>query len=198
MRRIIIFAIVMSCLSIFTVVAFAETAKKTPKNPEKQIHQQAKKRSPLQTKVVKLEKKYQKSKKQLKQIKQAIERAILKASKRYNLSPKLIRALIQEESGGGIKGVYAISRRNAKGLTQLLPGTAKEMGVKDPFDIEQNIIGGSRYLKQLLDQFDNIYLGLIAYNWGPGNTERALRGQKHLPTSVRRYATRIIKAISKT
>ncbi len=127
-------------------------------------------------------------------INQSIEAAIQKASRMHKLPTDLIRALIHVESGGGIRGVYAVSHANAQGLTQLLPNTAKEMGVRDPFDIEQNVIGGTGYLKRQVEKFDSLFLGLVAYNWGPRNTLRALRGQKHIPRSVRHYANRIIKA----
>jgi len=182
MRRIIIFGLAICFLNgIFPVVTFAHSPKKAK----------------LFNNAVDLKKQTNKhrAKKRLKNVKHSIELAVQKASKLYNLSPHLIRALIQAESGGGIKGVYAVSKRNASGLTQMLPSTAKEMGVRDLFDIEQNIMGGSGYLRKLLDKFDNIYLGLIAYNWGPRNTLRALRGQKPFPISVKRYASRIIVAI---
>ncbi len=175
MRRIILFGLALCFLNgIFSVVTFASS-------PE--------------AKLSKIQAKKHRAKKRLKNVNHTIELAVQKASKLFNLSPQLIRALIREESGGGIRGVYAVSKRNASGLTQMLPSTAKEMGVRDLFDIEQNIIGGSGYLRKLLDKFDNIYLGLIAYNWGPRNTLRALRGQKRLPVSVKRYASRIIDAL---
>lgn len=122
-----------------------------------------------------------------------IDRAINKASRLHQLPTSLIRALIEVESGGGSRGVYAVSSANAKGLTQMLPGTAKEMGVRDLFDIEQNVIGGSGYLKKQIDKFDSLFLALVAYNWGPNNARKALSGQKRIPKSVRRYANRIIR-----
>ncbi|MBF0276665.1 MAG: lytic transglycosylase domain-containing protein [SAR324 cluster bacterium] len=195
MRRIAFFgAAIYLSISIFSAVAFADSLNthEISKNITKIENQ--KKEDALKTRSSQARKK-RISKRQLKNVKRMIDRAIQKASELHDLSPSLIRALIQEESGGGVRGVYAVSKRNAKGLTQMMPSTAKEMGVRDPFDIEQNIIGGSGYLRKLLDKFGNIYLGLIAYNWGPRNTLRALRGQKHLPNSVKRYAGRIIDAI---
>ncbi|MBF0286906.1 MAG: lytic transglycosylase domain-containing protein [SAR324 cluster bacterium] len=137
-----------------------------------------------------------KSKKQKRKtnVHQSIEAAITKASRVHKLPSDLIRALIHVESGGGAKGVYAVSHANAIGLTQLLPNTAREMGVRDPFDIEQNVVGGTGYLKRQVEKFDSLFLGLVAYNWGPRNTLRALRGQQHIPRSVRHYANQIIKA----
>ena len=85
--------------------------------------------------------------------------------KRYNIDPNLIKAIIRAESGFDR---YAVSRKGAQGLMQLMPETAKEMRVADPFNPEQNIAGGVRYLRSLLKMFDgNVVLSLAAYNAGP-------------------------------
>jgi len=87
------------------------------------------------------------------------------AARQYQLDPALIRAVIHAESAFNIG---ALSKAGAKGLMQLMPGTAKDMGVDDPFNAQQNIRGGSRYLAQLLSQFDgDIDLACAAYNAGP-------------------------------
>jgi soluble lytic murein transglycosylase-like protein len=78
--------------------------------------------------------------------------------------PKLVKAVIQQESSGNPK---AVSRKGAKGLMQLMPGTAKDMGVSDPFDPQQNVEGGSKYLAKQLEDFGDTRLALAAYNAGP-------------------------------
>ncbi|MBI5580642.1 MAG: lytic transglycosylase domain-containing protein [Deltaproteobacteria bacterium] len=99
-----------------------------------------------------------------------IERSIQKAAVRYNLSPDLIRGVIRAESNFQAQ---AVSSAGAQGLMQLMPETAGELGVTRPFDIQQNIDGGSRYLRQMLDRFGgNLKLALAAYNAGPGAVEK--------------------------
>ena len=89
---------------------------------------------------------------------------ILEAAGRYHVDPSLVRAIIMAESEYNPR---AISRKGAKGLMQLMPKTAKELGVEDIFDPEHNINGGVKYFRQLLDQFDDdVKLALAAYNAG--------------------------------
>jgi soluble lytic murein transglycosylase-like protein len=86
------------------------------------------------------------------------------AAERYSLDPELILAIIKVESGFD---PYAVSEKGAMGLMQLMPDTAKDMEVESPFEAEDNIMGGSRYFRKLLDVFDgNLQLGLAAYNAG--------------------------------
>jgi len=101
---------------------------------------------------------------------EVIERSIQKAAARYSLSPGLIRGVIRAESNFQAD---AVSSAGAKGLMQLMPETAGDLGVTKPFDIQQNIDGGSRYLRQMLDRFGgNLKLALAAYNAGPGAVEK--------------------------
>jgi soluble lytic murein transglycosylase-like protein len=89
--------------------------------------------------------------------------------------PSLVKAVIQVESAGKPK---AVSSKGAGGLMQLMPATAKQLGVADRFDPEQNVEGGSRYLQQMLDKYGKTDIALAAYNWGPGNVDKAIRQVK--------------------
>ena len=96
---------------------------------------------------------------------QKIKNSILKAAQKYDLPVNLIKSVIRAESNFQVK---AVSRAGAQGLMQLMPATARELGVKNPFNIEQNIDGGSRYLRKMLDSFGgDLKLALAAYNAGP-------------------------------
>lgn len=91
-------------------------------------------------------------------------------SQRQSLDPKLVRAIIQVESAFDDR---AVSRKGAMGLMQLMPGTARDLSVADPFDPEHNIRGGTRYLRRLLDAFEeDLTLALAAYNAGPDAVRR--------------------------
>ncbi|MBI5014271.1 MAG: transglycosylase SLT domain-containing protein [Deltaproteobacteria bacterium] len=110
---------------------------------------------------------------------------VARAAGTYGLDPALIRAVIQAESGGNVR---AISPAGAQGLMQLMPETARALGVVDPFDPEQNVLAGSRFLKSLLDRYDgNLESALAAYNAGPGRVDRG----GTLPRETREYVGRV-------
>ncbi len=114
--------------------------------------------------------------------------AIEAAARETGLEPELVLAVIMQESGGNAR---AVSPKGARGLMQLMPATARELGVSDPHDPASGIRGGARYLARLRDRYDgDLTLALAAYNAGPGNVDRAGRSVPRF-RETQQYVARI-------
>lgn len=121
---------------------------------------------------------------------QGFEAIIARASNRYGVDAGLIKAVIKAESGFNPN---AVSHAGAQGLMQLMPGTARGLGVNDSFDPEQNVMAGTRFLRDLLKRYNgNLDSALAAYNWGPGNVDRK---PEQLPRETRDYLVRVKQLI---
>lgn len=123
-----------------------------------------------------------------------ISKIISQASKKYNVDEKLIRSVIKVESNFD---PTVVSSAGATGLMQIIPQNYEYLGITDPFDIEQNISGGTKELRDLLDRFDNnVEMALIGYNGGIGRM--AQRGVKSLsdiykmPRETQNYVSKVM------
>jgi soluble lytic murein transglycosylase-like protein len=113
---------------------------------------------------------------------------LIQAGREHNVDVDLLASLVKAESGGNAR---AVSRAGARGLMQLMPGTANELGVADSFKPDQNVRGGTAYLDALLTRYhDNMALALAAYNAGPAAVDK-YRG---IPPyrETRAYVARVI------
>lgn len=98
-----------------------------------------------------------------------LETLISQTANTYRVDPLLVKAVVAAESNFE---THAVSSAGAQGLMQLMPGTAKEMGVRAPFKAKDNLRGGVRYLRKLLDRYNDLEPALAAYNAGPGAVDR--------------------------
>lgn len=120
-----------------------------------------------------------------------LNRLVDRVGQALGLDSALIMAVIKTESNFDHQ---AVSRVGAKGLMQLMPGTAKDLGVEDPFNPVENVWGGARYLKQMLDRHGgNVDKALASYNWGPGNFARYQKKGGRMPNETRNYIVRVNK-----
>lgn len=125
---------------------------------------------------------------------QQIEQIARATARKYGLPAGLVQSVIRHESNFNPR---AVSRAGARGLMQLMPATARELGVDDSFDIQQNIEGGSRYLRQMLDRFDgDVRKALAAYNAGPGTVQRF--GDVPPYPETRRYIDKVLTSFAET
>ncbi len=114
------------------------------------------------------------------------EEEINLAGRLYGVPAGLIAAVIKAESNFDPQ---AVSPRGAEGLMQLMPDTARELGVEDSFNPLSNILSGTKYLRQMYERFGTWRLALIAYNWGPTNLVK--KGEENMPEETRNYLKRI-------
>lgn len=115
-----------------------------------------------------------------------LDQIISKASRKYGVEVGLIKAVIKAESDFNPQ---AVSSAGACGLMQLMPATARSLGVKDSFDPEQNVMAGTRFLKDMLQRYNgDVDAALAAYNWGPGNVDKH---PDRLPHETRGYLVRV-------
>lgn len=111
------------------------------------------------------------------------------AAKVHRLEPALVRAVAFVESRFN---PTAISNKGARGLLQLMPDTAKALGVLDAFDPVQNATGGAKYLAALITKYTSLERALAAYNWGPGNLDKSDR----VPEQVATYVARVLERLT--
>lgn len=113
------------------------------------------------------------------------------AAANYNLPVELLKALAKVESNFN---PTAVSSAGAMGVMQLMPNTAKGLGVTDPFDARQNIMGGAQYLRNQLNRFGDLRMALAAYNTGPGNVVK----YGGVPSYTERYVNKVLSGMGES
>lgn len=125
--------------------------------------------------------------------KEEMHQMLVHAGAAHHIDEDLLASVVRAESGGQVR---AVSRTGAKGLMQLMPGTANAMGVDDAFKPDQNIAGGTAYLDTLLTRYhDNLALALAAYNAGPGAVDKYHGVPPYRET--REYVARVIREFNR-
>ena len=112
------------------------------------------------------------------------------AAKQQDLQPELLRSMVNQESGAR---PCAVSPKGAMGLMQLMPATAAQLGVKDPFDPQENLNAGAWFVKQLLTTYNDLPLALGAYNAGPARVN-AIDGIPAIP-ETQNYVQKILSSL---
>ncbi|HBH1616601.1 TPA: transglycosylase SLT domain-containing protein [Clostridioides difficile] len=130
-----------------------------------------------------------------KSVKLRIENAVEQASKKYNVDANLIKAIIKVESDFNPN---TVSSAGAKGLMQLMPENCRDLGVTNPFNIEQNIDAGTRHIKEYIDMFGgSIEMGLMAYNGGSGRMRsrgvESISDLYKMPKETQNYIPKVMK-----
>lgn len=130
-----------------------------------------------------------------KSVKSRIENAVEQASKKYNVDANLIKAIIKVESDFNPN---TVSSAGAKGLMQLMPENCRDLGVTNPFNIEQNIDAGTRHIKEYIDMFGgSIEMGLMAYNGAPGRMRsrgvESISDLYKMPKETQNYIPKVMK-----
>nr|WP_255550925.1 lytic transglycosylase domain-containing protein [Granulicella sp. dw_53] len=122
-----------------------------------------------------------------------LQEMLTHAGAAHHIDADLLASVVRAESGGHVR---AVSRTGARGLMQLMPGTASDLGVQDSFQADQNIAGGTAYLDALLVRYhDNIALALAAYNAGPKAVDRYRGVPPYAET--RAYVARVIREFNR-
>jgi soluble lytic murein transglycosylase-like protein len=122
------------------------------------------------------------------------QQIVSEASVKHGVDSDFIQSVIRQESAGNAN---AVSRTGARGLMQLMPGTASQLGVSDSFNAEQNVHGGTLYLKELLERYNGDAIkALAAYNAGPGAVDR----YKGVPPyrETQQYVQRVVRDYNKS
>jgi soluble lytic murein transglycosylase len=117
----------------------------------------------------------------------AYDHVIVRAARNHRVEPALVKAVIAAESNFEAQ---AVSRVGAQGLMQLMPATSRTLGVRDPFHPTENVEGGTRYLREMLDRYGDLRRALAAYNAGPKAVDR----YQGIPpyTETREYVYRVL------
>lgn len=121
-------------------------------------------------------------------VREDLEPIITEAAEAFDVDPALIKSVILVESNFNPNST---SSKGAMGLMQLMPGTARDLGVQNAYDPTENVRAGTAYLKTLLNRYDgDVNLALAAYNWGMGNLEKR---PERMPTETKNYVVNVIR-----